>query len=223
MGNEGKGFVLKPKRKDCCMEIRGIIPSVQLSGLGYSFSQAEILKDIIKQSNPSAIRLEGLSGIAQARPVFGGKIIGCLKKGRHITPYHEMGYHLVRSGADYVASGAIEQGDPFEVDKMVKGGIKVIADIATFENAEIAKEFGCVAISTTLSGYVEQECCAFDEPDFGLIVNCKTLGIPVIAEGRFWSAEQVKEAFRCGADAVCIGKAITDIGLKVKYYQENIS
>jgi N-acylglucosamine-6-phosphate 2-epimerase len=38
----------------------------------------------------------------------------------------------------------------------------------------------------------------------------RTLSVPVIAEGRYRTPEQVREAFAAGAFAVVVGRAITD-------------
>lgn len=89
----------------------------------------------------------------------------------------------------------------------------VMADIATLEEAHLCHEAGADIISTTLSGYTadSKEKYALGT-DFELIRQIRE-EIPdafINAEGRIWTREEAVEAFRCGADFVVIGTAITN-------------
>lgn len=89
----------------------------------------------------------------------------------------------------------------------------VMADIATLKEARLSYEAGADIISTTLSGYTEdsKEKYALGT-DFELIREIRR-EIPdafINAEGRIWTREEAVEAFRCGADMIVVGTAITN-------------
>jgi len=78
-----------------------------------------------------------------------------------------------------------------------------------------AAEMGVDAVSTTLSGYIPGALHAEDElytPDFALIKAIAEQKLPcaLVAEGRIWEREHLRQIFALGADAVVIGKAITN-------------
>ncbi|MEW2445233.1 hypothetical protein [Micromonospora marina] len=63
--------------------------------------------------------------------------------------------------------------------------------------------------ATTLSGYTPAG-PPIDGPDLGLVARLAALlPVPVIAEGRYRSTEQISRAFEAGAHAVVMGNAVT--------------
>ena len=87
-----------------------------------------------------------------------------------------------------------------------------MADVATLAEAERAAALGADAVATTLSGYTHETAARHGEgPDLDLVAALvAALSVPVVAEGRFETPAQVREAFRRGAHAVVVGTAITN-------------
>lgn len=92
--------------------------------------------------------------------------------------------------------------------------ILIMADCATFADAENAARLGFDFIGTTLSGYTEETKSGAIPytPDFELIEKIvKAFGkdIPIIAEGRIWSPEDAKRVYDLGVFSMVIGSVIT--------------
>ncbi|MPM76812.1 putative N-acetylmannosamine-6-phosphate 2-epimerase [bioreactor metagenome] len=134
----------------------------------------------------------------------------------YITPTSAAAKEVALAGADIIALDATLRPHPESksaadliAEVKQQTGKLVLADIDTVYAGVAAAKAGADAVSTTLSGYTADSPKSA-EPDFDLIqhlANC--LEIPVIAEGRFWTVEQVNQAFDLGAYAVVIGGAIT--------------
>lgn len=153
------------------------------------------------------------------------KIIGCTKgeyeNGEvYITPGISDVVDLFSAGADYVAVDfTMRDRCPEEMQKICCTG-NIIADVSTQnEGITAAGAFNVCAVATTLSGYTKEsqldKYTRLYEPDLHLPGSIKLhlknahIDIPVIAEGRYWTPEQIGFAMISGADAVCIGAAIT--------------
>jgi len=134
----------------------------------------------------------------------------------YITPTIESAMAVNQAGADIIALDATLRAHPAEKSaadliKEIKSITHkpVLADIDNVCAGQAAEQAGADAVSTTLSGYTADSLRS-ESPDFDLIKNlCDCLRIPVIAEGRFWTVEQMVHAFELGAFAVVIGAAIT--------------
>jgi N-acylglucosamine-6-phosphate 2-epimerase len=99
--------------------------------------------------------------------------------------------------ADYIAAIHTETGCP------------VLADIATFAEGLAAQAAGADLVSTTMSGYTPDS-PQLPGPDLNLIGELAgALTVPLIAEGRYHSPDQVVAALDAGATAVVVGGAIT--------------
>ncbi|MEU7934630.1 nitronate monooxygenase [Micromonospora echinofusca] len=85
----------------------------------------------------------------------------------------------------------------------------VLADVSTVEEGVAAARAGADAVATTLAGYTPAS-PPTDGPDLTLLARLAgVLTVPVIAEGRYRSAEQIGAAFAAGAHAVVVGNAVT--------------
>ena len=74
------------------------------------------------------------------------------------------------------------------------------------------------------SGYTIETQNKPDEPDFELVKKIKdNLNVFTILEGKIWEKEDIKKAFKAGADAVVIGSAITRPQLIYKRFKEGIT
>lgn len=140
-----------------------------------------------------------------------------------ITPDFISASEIIEAGADILGVDATFRRrpdglTPAELIRRIKEkfDIQILADISTLEEAIEATKAGADAIATTLSGYTESTCIKPEErysPNLELlrdIMAAKEITVPVVAEGRFWTPEDVRTAFIIGAHSVVIGKAITN-------------
>lgn len=145
----------------------------------------------------------------------------------YITPDVESIFALRDAGADIIALDATKQknhlGDyGWETIKKAKemdSSLILMADVSNFEEAKLASDAGADIVSTTMSGYTEYTEDKLEGPDFELIKKCKEgLSAFVICEGRIWCREDALECYKCGADAIVVGTAITNPKLITKRY-----
>lgn len=220
---------------------KGLIVSSQaLEGNPFRNSEAlALMAEAAMLGGASAIRANGVEDITAIRRRVSIPIIGIDKRkdssGRTvITPDFEGAKRVFEAGADIIALDATFY--PSDITEDRKGLIKriheelgalVMADISTFEEAVAAAEMGVDAVSTTLAGYVPGALHSDNElyvPDFTLLSQIVSAKLPckVVAEGRIWGGEDLAEAFNIGADAVVIGKAITNPMAITRYYSSFI-
>ena len=87
--------------------------------------------------------------------------------------------------------------------------IYITADISNDEEGHNAEKIGFDAVSTTLSGYTPYT-PHLKGPDFGLVARlASTLKIPVFAEGRINTPDDLRIAYEVGAYGAIVGSAIT--------------
>ena len=215
----------------------GLIVSAQaLEGNPFRNSEAlALMAEAAELGGACAIRANGVEDISAMRRRVSIPIIGIDKRkdssGRTvITPDFEGAKKVFNAGANIIALDATFYPSDIAEDRrtLIKRiheelGTLVMADISTFEEAVAAAEMGVDAVSTTLAGYVPGALHTADElyiPDFTLLSKIVAANLPckVVAEGRVWGGEDLKEAFKIGADAVVIGKAITNPMAITKYY-----
>jgi N-acylglucosamine-6-phosphate 2-epimerase len=128
---------------------------------------------------------------------------------------------LAQAGADVVAIDATTRLRPDgltlqQVVSQLKAQyptVAIMADVDSLASAKAAHACGVDIISTTLAGYTAETLASSpkNSPDFDLLaVLIHTLPtVPIIAEGRFWTPEEVAKALALGAFAVVVGSAIT--------------
>ena len=134
----------------------------------------------------------------------------------YITPTLAHAKAVADAGADLVAIDATARPRPqpgtladFIAAIHAETGCTVLADIATAEEALAAAAAGADLISTTMSGYTADS-PSQPGPDLDLVRNLAgRLRVPLLAEGRYHTPEQVKQALAYGALAVIVGGAIT--------------
>lgn len=219
----------------------GLIVSAQaLDGNPFRNSQAlALMAESAAIGGASAIRANGADDISAMSKRVSIPIIGIDKKkdstGRTvITPDFEGAKKIYEAGASIIALDATFYPSDIAEDRkeLIRRiheelGIPVMADISTFEEAVNAAKMGVDAISTTLAGYIPGALHTDDEqyvPDFTLLSQIVAAKLPckVVAEGRIWGREDIREAFNIGADAVVIGKAITNPIAITRYYNSFI-
>jgi N-acylglucosamine-6-phosphate 2-epimerase len=176
-----------------------------------------------EQGGANCIRANGAADIAAIRAATALPIIGILKRETpgypvYITPGFADADGIAGAGADIIAVDATPRrrdGEPFgDIVRMIHDrlGKPVMADVSTLAEGVTAAAAGADLVATTLAGYTAETAAGrADGPDFQLLEELiGAIDVPVVAEGRFWTPEQVREAFRLGAHAVVIGTAITN-------------
>jgi N-acylglucosamine-6-phosphate 2-epimerase len=166
-----------------------------------------------------AIRANGLADIAAIRAGVDVPVIGLVKHGKDgvfITPTPAHAVEVGVAGAHIVAVDATDRPRPdgktfADTVRVVRERTTtlVLADVSTAREALSAVDAGADAVATTLSGYTPAR-PRTDGPDLELVaLLVELLPVPVIAEGRYRSTEQIAQAFAAGAHAVVVGNAVT--------------
>jgi len=188
----------------------------------------------------SALRVNGAEVVSELAKRVTVPIIGINKvkdeTGRTvITPNFELAKEVTDAGASIVALDAtfypssLREDLKTLIDKIHNIlGAKVMADISTPDEAEAAALAGADAVSTTLAGYIPGALHSDEElytPNFDIIkeISSRKLPVTLVAEGRFWRPEDVAKAYSLGADAVVIGKAITNPMATTRYFINRIN
>ncbi|MDI6783437.1 MAG: N-acetylmannosamine-6-phosphate 2-epimerase [bacterium] len=134
----------------------------------------------------------------------------------YITPSSSAAQQVAAAGADIIAIDATPRkrarGETVaEIIENIHQHLNklVMADISTLEEGIAAEQFGADLVSTTLSGYTPYS-PQIAGPDLELVGQlANRIKIPVIAEGRIHTPEELVTALSRGAYAVVIGGAIT--------------
>lgn len=164
----------------------------------------------------AGLRIEGLDNLRAVRAVCAAPIAGLIKQPLWgdrvwITPGLEEVHAIVDAGADIIAFDATSRERGVSVGEMIAAiharGRWAMADCAEPDDGALACELGADIIGTTLSGYTRGP--VPDGPDLALIESFARLPAFVVAEGRFRTPAQARQALRCGADAVVVGSAIS--------------
>lgn len=173
-----------------------------------------------KQAGAVGIRAQSTGDITEIQKVTGLPIIGLIKKPYedseiYITPTHEEVAALIETGCEIIALDATLRKRPGDekltdlVNIIHAAGRLALADISNDDEGRNAEAIGFDCVSTTMSGYTPYT-PKFEGPDFGLIARMAgELSIPVFAEGRINTPEDLKLAYQCGAYGAIVGSAIT--------------
>lgn len=126
---------------------------------------------------------------------------------------------LIEAGAEIIAFDATDRPRPSSLESLVttihERGVLALADIRRLADVERVVELGVDAVATTLSVWDLPEYV----PDTQLIADIKRqCDLPVIAEGNYWTPDDVKRALDAGAHAVVIGSAISRPWKITEYY-----
>jgi putative N-acetylmannosamine-6-phosphate epimerase len=168
-----------------------------------------------------AIRAEGADDIRAIRSRVDLPVIGLLKGERnlerpYITTDLAAARVLAEAGADLIAVDATDRPRAGgSVERFLPAleaafGLPVFADVATIDEGLAAAAAGAAVVATTLAGYTGARPPG-EGPDLALLsALCEALDVPVVAEGRFGTPDQVAQAFALGAHAVVVGTAITN-------------
>lgn len=166
----------------------------------------------------AGIRLQGLDDIREAADLD-VPVIGLWKDGKDgvfITPTLEHARAVADAGADIVAIDGTRRPRPdgltlAETIAQLREthDVLVMADCGSLDDALAAEAAGADILGTTLSGYTGERPKTVG-PDLELIAQVRAAcSAPIMAEGRIHSPADARAARDAGADAVCVGTAIT--------------
>lgn len=169
----------------------------------------------------AGVRVNGERDVAAVRAFVTVPIIGIRKTWIedfpvYITPRFDDAAAVASAGADVIAIDATARERPGgesleELIPRIRRELDrpVMADVSTLKEGKQAAALGADLVATTLAGYTVS--VPPEDPDLELVRRlAQAISAPVIAEGRFHTPAQVREAFQAGAFAVVVGRAITD-------------
>jgi len=178
------------------------------------------------------LRINGEADLREVRRVLDVPIIGLRKvwssdSSVYITPTFADAKTIAEAGADIIAIDATARPRPGserleDLIRRIKKdlGRPVMADVATLEEGAQAATLGADLVATTLSGYAGGGPTP-EDPDLDLVRRlAAALRVPVVAEGRYRTPAQVREALHRGAFAIVVGRAITDPLMLTKSFVE---
>lgn len=116
-------------------------------------------------------------------------------------------------------------GHQFIAEIKKRFNCKVMADIATFDEALACYNSGADCVSTTLSGYTPETFhLKTESPDFELVkkIMGSEISCPIIAEGRINTPEFAQKMISLGVHAIVVGTAITRPRIVTSWFSEAI-
>ena len=177
-----------------------------------------------------AVRIDTPSHIQAVRQKVQVPIIGLWKQvitgsDVYITPQFHHAVAVAAAGADIIAIDATTRYRPgdeklADIITLIHDQLNkpVMADVDTYQAAQLAVNAGADIVGTTLFGYT-RETQDFSPPGWELLTQIiENLDTFVICEGGVSSPEMARKALDLGANAVVVGGAITGIDLLVKAY-----
>ncbi len=173
-----------------------------------------------KLGGASAIRAQGVEDINEIKQVTGLPVIGIIKRNYpdseiYITPTKKEIDELLETDCEMIALDATNRQRPGKesleslVQYIHNHNRLVMADCSNHSEAVNAERIGCDCISTTLCGYTSYS-ENLDGPNLLLIsALAKELNIPVIAEGKINTPNDLRDVLDSGAYCAVVGGAIT--------------
>ena len=173
-----------------------------------------------KNAGAAGIRAQGVADIIEIKQVTGLPVIGIIKRNYpdsevFITATKKEVQELLATDCEMIALDATIRPRPNGellqdlLDQIHAANRLAMADCSTVEEAKIAEEIGFDCVSTTLAGYTSYS-TQTSGPDVELVKQLvKDCQIPVIAEGKIHTPEQLKEIMDLGVYSAVVGGAIT--------------
>lgn len=172
------------------------------------------------QGGASGIRAQSMADILEIKKNTDLPIIGIVKRNYddseiYITPTKKEVDELLAVGCDMIALDATNRTRPHgeKLEDLVayikSHGIETMADCSTYEECVEAQRIGFDCVSTTMCGYTPYS-EVVEGPNIELIKRLVAdLDIPVIAEGKINTPEDLRAVLDAGAYCAVVGGAIT--------------
>jgi N-acylglucosamine-6-phosphate 2-epimerase len=175
----------------------------------------------VLRGGAGGLRAEGVESIRAFREITELPLIGIIKRldangDVYITPDFQSARRIGDAGADIIAVDCthrrLHEPEPWpELIRRIHEelGKPVCADIAGIDDALAAEDAGADAVASTLYGYTD-ETAGMRKVSWPMIeAMAKRLTIPAIVEGHITQPDEVRKAFKLGANSVVVGSAIT--------------
>lgn len=167
------------------------------------------------------LRLQGIENIQAIRKATGAPTIGLIKRpyedsAVYITPTLNEIYQLLATDVEIIALDATRRHRPdsqelkFLVEAIHSKGRLAMGDCDDIASVHYAVAAGCDLVGTTIAGYTETSPLTAG-PDLAFLRQAvRESSVPVLAEGRYATPEQVQTAMLIGAAGVVVGGALND-------------
>lgn len=184
-----------------------------------SFIMSKMAK-AAKEGGASAIRAQSKEDIIAIKNEVDLPVIGIVKRNYldseiYITPTKKEVDELLESGCEMIALDATDRIRPNGeklvdlVDYIKKNGVETMADCSTYQEAVEAEKIGFDCVSTTLCGYTSYS-ESIDGPNIELLEKLvRDIKIPIIAEGRINTPDDLSRVMAVNVHAAVVGGAIT--------------
>lgn len=172
------------------------------------------------QGGASGIRAQSMADILEIQKNVDLPIIGIVKRNYddsdiYITPTRKEVDELLATGCEMIALDATARPRPNgeKIEDLVayikSKGVETMADCSTYEECVEAERIGFDCVSTTLCGYTPYS-VNVEGPNLELIKKLvQDIKIPVIAEGKINTPEDLRAVLDAGAYCAVVGGAIT--------------
>ena len=173
-----------------------------------------------KVGGAAGIRAQSKADIDEIMKVCDLPVIGIVKRQYedseiYITPTKKEVEELLTTKCQIIALDATDRVRPHgeKCEDLValihQNNRLAMADCSTFEECLNAQKMGFDIVSTTLCGYTPYS-QNFTGPNFALLKKCvEELSVPVIAEGKINTPEDLQKVYECGVYSAVVGGAIT--------------
>jgi N-acylglucosamine-6-phosphate 2-epimerase len=208
----------------------GLIVSVQ-AWRGSALDEPAIIAAMARAAQEGgavAVRIAGIEHLRAVRARVALPIVGLIKREYagfepYITPTLEEVRAVAAAGAEIVAFDATARprpdgSEPHDLVAAIHAARRLaLADCATPGDGASAAAAGADIVATTLCGYTP-ETAGRALPALDLVREFAALRRFTLCEGGVRSAADVRAALDAGADAVCVGSAITNVDWLVREF-----